>query len=90
MLQLRWIWTMPKQVKARHAVENAANLMKPKAAKILQSNAVNARDPTKHGTTSCPTGTMKWKQLRELKHQLSFKFIECKFTSQEVEIEEKN
>ena len=42
----------PKHAKLKHAVENAENLMKLKAAKILQLNAVNARDPMKHGTTN--------------------------------------
>ena len=42
----------PKHVKLKHAVENAENIMKLKAAKILQLNAVNVRDPTKHGTTN--------------------------------------
>ena len=42
----------PKHVKLKHAVENAENLMKLKAAKILQLNAVNARDAMKHGTTN--------------------------------------
>ena len=41
---------MPKYVRPKPAVENAENLMKLKAAQILQLNAVNARDPMKHGT----------------------------------------
>ena len=43
---------MPKTVKLKRAAENAENPMKLKAAKALQLNAVNATDPTKHGTTN--------------------------------------
>ena len=43
---------MPKHAKLRPAVESVENLMKLKTAKAPQLNAVNVRDPTKHGTTN--------------------------------------
>jgi hypothetical protein len=42
---------MPNHVKLRLIVESVPNPTKPRTVKVLQLNAVNARDPTKHGTT---------------------------------------
>ena len=44
--------TTPKHVRLRPAVESVENLTKLETAKAPQLNAVNARDPTKHGTTN--------------------------------------
>ena len=40
--------TMPKIVKLKYAMENAKRYMSSKLAKVLQLNAVNVRDCTKH------------------------------------------
>ena len=44
--------TTPKHAKLRLVVESVENPMKLKTAKAPQLNAVNVRDPTKHGTTN--------------------------------------
>ena len=42
----------PNPAKPRPVVESVQNSTKPRTAKILQLNAANARDLTKHGTTN--------------------------------------
>ena len=78
--------TTPKHVRLRPAVESVENLTKLKTAKTPQLNAVNVRDPTKHGTTNAQL--MKRKILREIRHQLPYKFIVPKHAFQERESEE--